>query len=82
MNLAVQLLIGMIVLSAELVCFNSIEQDRVVNDASSSDFFIALTLMRPKMSIFIIFHESVTDGRTDRRTDGRTHPHIELLSRD
>ena len=40
-----------------------------VNDASSSDFFNALTLIGPNMSIFIIFHESVTDGRTDGRTD-------------
>ena len=48
------------------------QQDRAVNDASSSDFFIALTLIRPKMSIFIIFHESVTDRPTDGRTDGQT----------
>ena len=27
------------------------------------------------------FDESLTDGRMDRRTDGRTHPHIEMRGR-
>ena len=53
------------------------KQDRAVKDASSGDFFIALTLTWPKMSIFIIFHESVTVGPTD----GRTYPVIEMRGR-
>ena len=48
-----------------------------VNDASSSDFFIAL----PKMSIFITFHESVMDRRMDRRTDGQSDGRLDGRTR-
>ena len=34
--------------------------------------YLLLQLFAQKMIIFLVFYESVTDGRTDRRTDGPT----------
>ena len=48
------------------------------DDASNNLYLLLTSFAQLKPTIFVVFYESVTKGRTDRRTDGRTDPHMTL----